>query len=274
MSQCSQAFASVVKRRRNSAAVIDPANPPCDTLLVSATLEFEHLVVGAPERQPPERIVFRLRATGKLGRERLVVGVERHHLGPERDAGGAGQRCHVGDQLRLLLLGERHGVGEDQPAFGVGVADLDRDALARTIDVARTERRSRDRVLHRRNEDAQPQLDAARHQHVGERQHRRRAAHVLLHVQHAGVGLDVEPAGVEADALADQRHLRMRGVAPGEVDQAGRAVRGAADRVDQREVLRAEDPRPRSRSRSRRARSRARAPRIRVPAVPCRSPAC
>ena len=43
----------------------------------------------------------------------------------------------------------------------------------------------------------------------GQRRSRGRAAHVLLHVAHAGRRLDVEPAGVEAHALADQRHLRM-----------------------------------------------------------------
>ena len=67
----------------------------------------------------------------ELGCERLVVGVERHDFGAERDARGAGQRRHVDDQLRLLLVGERQRVGQDQAAFGVGVADLDRDALAR-----------------------------------------------------------------------------------------------------------------------------------------------
>ena len=80
-------------------------------------------------------------------------------------------------------------------------------------------------------------FSAAPHEHVREREHGGGAAHVLLHVEHAAVGLDVEPAGVEAHALADQRDLRMRRIAPGHVDQARRAVGGAADRVDEREIL-------------------------------------
>ena len=64
-----------------------------------------------------------------------------------------------------------------------------------------------------------------------------RAAHVLLHVEHAALGLDVETAGVEADALADQRDLGMAGIAPDDVDQPRRARGGAADGVDEREVL-------------------------------------
>ncbi len=72
-----------------------------------------------------------------------------------------------------------------------------------------------------------------------QRQHGRRAAHVLLHEQHAAVGLDVEPAGVEAHALADQRHLRIARPCPSAARSGAARARigGAADRVDQREVL-------------------------------------
>ena len=42
-------------------------------------------------------------------------------------------------------------------------------------------------------------------------------------LQHGALGLEIEPAGVEADALADQRHLGMRRVAPAQVDQPRRA---------------------------------------------------
>ena len=85
------------------------------------------------------------------------------------------------------------------------------------------------------------------HDHVRERQHGGGAAHVLLHDEHAGVGLDVEPAGIEADALADQRDFRMLGIAPAQIDQPRCARRGAADRMDQREILFQRDRR-RSRS--------------------------
>ena len=72
-----------------------------------------------------------------------------------------------------------------------------------------------------------------------QREHGRGAAHVLFHDQHGAVGLDVEAAGVETHALADQRDLRIAGFAPGEIDQPRRApfVGGAADGVDERKVL-------------------------------------
>jgi len=49
---------TVTKRRMNKAAG-DRRRPDCrPQLLMSATLLFQHCVVGPPQRQPPERIVF------------------------------------------------------------------------------------------------------------------------------------------------------------------------------------------------------------------------
>ena len=51
-------------------------------------------------------------------------------------------------------------------------------------------------------------------------------------------GLMIEPAGVEADALADQRDFRDRPDRPSAArSAAARAVGGAADGVDQRKIL-------------------------------------
>ncbi len=199
---------------------------------------IEHLIVRPPQRQPPHRIVLGGARARQFGGERIVVGEERRHIGPERDARGAGERGEIDDQRRLVLVGQRERVGEHQPAFGVGIADLDRDALARFVDVARPEAGAGDRILHRRNDDAQPNLQTARHDHVSERERGRRPAHVLLHIEHAGVVLDVETAGVEADALADQRDLRIAVLAPGQIDQPRRARGAGADRMHQREILR------------------------------------
>ena len=170
-------------------------------------------------------------------RKRLVVGVEGRQVGPERDARSARQRAHVDKQIGRLLVGERERIGKHQPAFRIGIADLDGQALARAIDVERPERRARDGILDRRDQNAQPHRQLAVHDHVRERERRRGAAHVLLHDQHRGRRLEVEAAGVEADALADQRDLRRRRIAPVQIDQARRAVGGAADRVDEREIL-------------------------------------
>ena len=123
--------------------------------------------------------------------------------------------------------------------------------LARAVDVARPEGVAGDRVLDRRDQHAQPHRQPRVHDHVREREHARRAAHVLLHDEHAAVGLDVEPAGVEAHALADQRDLGVAGSAPGRSIRRGARRRRAADRVDQRKVLREQlvaDDRPNARA--------------------------
>ena len=94
-----------------------------------------------------------------------------------------------------------------------------------------------DRILDRRDQDPQPDFELGSHDHAGEAKHIGGAAHVLLHQQHAGRRLDVEAAGVEADALADQRHFRRVLRAPSHVDQPRRAGGCAADRMDHREIL-------------------------------------
>ena len=62
------------------------------------------------------------------------------------------------------------------------------------------------------------------------------AAHVLLHELHAGGGLEVEAAGIEANALAHQSDPRPP-AAPAEIDQPRRLGARPADRVDRRIVL-------------------------------------
>ena len=173
----------------------------------------------------------------QLVRQVIVVGEERRHVGAERNPRGAGQRGEIGDQRRLVLIGQRQRVGEDETAFGIGIADLDGDALARLINVAWAESAARDRILHGRDQYPQPHLEFARHDHVRQRQRRRRPAHVFLHIQHGRVRLDVETAGIEAHALADQRHTRMMRFAPGQIDQPRRPRGGTAHGVDQRKIL-------------------------------------
>ena len=46
----------------------------------------------------------------------------------------------------------------------------------------------------------------------------RGAAHVVLHLAHAGGGLDAEAAGVERDALADEDEALLRGFFAGTYD--------------------------------------------------------
>ncbi len=186
-------------------------------------LRFEPARIGLPQRQAPHRIADGEARGGELGRESVVLGVEGRQVGTDRDPGRPGQSGEVDEEVRLVLGREREGVGEHQPALGVGVADLDAEAL-RLRKRRRGGRPARDGVLDRRDDDAQPHRQGGVEDHPGEAEHARRPAHVLLHQRHVVAGLDVEAAGVEADALADQRHLRVRRVAPGDVEKARRPL--------------------------------------------------
>ncbi len=196
-------------------------------------LAFDHLAVGGPQRQPPQRIEGGLAGGEQRVGDAVVVAEKRGQLGAERDARGAGQGGEIGDQSRTPAgrLGER--VGQYHPSLGVGVADLDGQALARPHDIERAHGVARDAVFHRRDQHAEPHVEFRRHHHVGEAERVRRAAHVLFHQLHIGGRFQIESAGIEADALADQRHARRPGPAPNQVDQSRRASgrRRAADRV-------------------------------------------
>ena len=66
----------------------------------------------------------------------------------QRDHAGAGQRGDVDDAARLESLGVGQRIGQNQPAFGIGVQDLDRLAGHRRHDVAGTRRVAAGHVLH------------------------------------------------------------------------------------------------------------------------------
>ena len=103
-------------------------------------------------------------------------------------------------------------------------------------DVARPHRRRRYRVLDDRDDDPETKIEPFLHDEPRQRQRRRRAAHVLFHQFHSGRRLDVEAAGVECDALADERDFRRVRASPGKVDDPRLLGGRAPDRVDERKI--------------------------------------
>ena len=132
MSKCSQAL-----RRRDEALEEQRADDRAGHAAACDVVEVGGLGIRASSRRARHSGIrhsgsFSAAACcAELGRKRVVVGVERRQLRPERDARRAGERRHVDQQVGRLLVGERQRVGQDQAAFGIGVADLDREALAR-----------------------------------------------------------------------------------------------------------------------------------------------
>ena len=137
--------------------------------------------------------------------------------------------------MELLLRVPEH-VAEDEAALGVGVLDLDRLAGGGAHDVARTLCVAVGHVLDQADETDHVGLRLA----AGDRGHGAddggRAAHVALHVLHAGARFQRDAARVEGDALAYQGNrggLLVLGAHPFHHDEA-RAANGALAHAEQR----------------------------------------
>ena len=138
-------------------------------------------------------------------RQFVVVGEQSGVLMAERDDDRAGERREIDHEARLVVLAwydER--VGEHEPAFGVGVDDLDRLAGHRGEDVARPDGVAVRHVLDQADHADGVDLGLAARERMHEADDAGRAAHVALHVLHAGGRLDRNAAGIETDALADE----------------------------------------------------------------------
>jgi hypothetical protein len=104
-------------------------------------------------------------------------------------------------------------------------------------DVARPEGVAGYGVLDRGNDDAQVHGQFCTHDQRGQAKRGGGTPHVLFHQQHRRRRLDVEAAGVEHDALADERDLGMLRLAPAQIDQPRHPRRRLPHRVHERKVL-------------------------------------
>ena len=195
---------------------------------------FQGRFVAAPQRHAPDRILRLPGMAFDLGCKRLVVGEEGRQFHAGRHACRAGQRGDIDQEFRRLAIGFGERIGEDETALRISVADLHGQALAAPENIARPVGVARDGILHRRDQDAQPHVELRTHHHVGNGENRGRAAHVFLHRQHAGRGLEIVAAGIETDAFADQRDLGCIRAAPDQIDQTRRALRALTHRMDKR----------------------------------------
>ena len=185
--------------------------PPADADVAQVgDLGVEQLAVVVGQRQRPRALADAVGGRAHL----LVPGVVGAHqardLVAERDGDRAGERRDVDDRVGLLLAREAERVGEDEPAFGVGVEHLDRLAVAHPQHVAGSHRVAARHVLDERHEADHARLHAEVAQRRHRRDHRGRARHVGLHRLHAAGGLERQAAGVEHHALADERERGLR----------------------------------------------------------------
>ncbi len=129
---------------------------------------------------------------------------------PERDDTRAGQRGDVDHRFRVEAARVVQSVAQNEPPLRVGVEYLHRLSGRAGSDVPRLDRPAARHVLHRADQSDQVQRHAQRCRETEGGDHRRRAAHVELHLIHAGGIFERDPAAIERDALADQHDRRLR----------------------------------------------------------------
>ena len=166
----------------------------------------QHFHVFIAERQVPGAVVGATAGGVEVADEFLVVAHEARVRRAQRHHAGAGERGDIDDGLGLEAARVGEGIAQDEPAFGVRIQHFDGEPLHGAHHVAGLGGAAAGHVLAGR--DDADHID--RGAHGGEclqgAEHAGSAAHVELHLVHGGAGLQADAAGVEGDALADQRH--------------------------------------------------------------------
>ena len=122
---------------------------------------LEHLVIAVPQRHPPQRVLDRRSAAASmLGGKSSRLANSAGRSGPSaiRAAPVRVAKSTISSGLSSAARVER--VGEDQPPLGVGIVDLDGQALARLDDVAGAVGGAGHRILDRRDQQMQPDRQA------------------------------------------------------------------------------------------------------------------
>ncbi len=133
----------------------------------------------------------------------------------ERDHDGAGQRGEIDHEFRLeAIAGIPQHIGEDEPAFGIGIDDLDGLSGHRGDDVAGALGIAVGHVLDEPDHPHGVDLRLAPGEGVHQADDAGGSRHVALHVLHPGGRLDRYAPGIEADALADEGDRRRAALAP------------------------------------------------------------
>ena len=147
-------------------------------------------------------------------RERLRVAEQAGRFVAQGRDDRARQGRQVDHRVDRSGLVESHGVGEGigqhQTAFGVGVDDFDGRAVHPAQHVARPVGAARRQVFGARQNRGDRQRQSQLGRADGNRGRGGRAGFVVDHVAHALGWLDADAAGVERDALADDRHVLLR----------------------------------------------------------------
>ncbi len=143
---------------------------------------------------------------GHGGRQRGVACEKAAAHAAQGNHASARERGNVNDGLRFEALGVGQGITQYQPAFGIGVEDLDGLAAHAGHHVARFDGAAAGQVFTSRNQADHIDVGLQFGQCLEHAQHAGGATHVVLHFIHFGGGLDGNATAVEGDAFAHQHH--------------------------------------------------------------------
>ena len=133
----------------------------------------------------------------------------------------------------LYRAGVGEGIGKDEPAFSVGVHDLDGLAGHGAEHVAGFVRAAAWHVLRGRQQAHDVERQPERRSGPDRSEHRRAAGHVVLHPVHVLGGLDRDAAGIEGDRLADEGDEGFLPALPVLDDDELRRLRAARGNAEQ-----------------------------------------
>lgn len=221
------------------AGTVDPLEVRVDDVGLVGGEQLGTLAPRDRHREEPEAGL--LDGVEQVADQRVRTGAEHGDLATERSDSRTGEGGHVDDEVRLGLFdGEVDAVDQREPAFRIGVVDLDEltDAggddvpTERAVAVLRGVERQDDLALHAHQDEEHELGDGAD-----------RTVFVHEHVVHGRIGLPEEATRVEGDRLAEQDdralagHLRV----VDRVDASGlfrRSVVDGEEAAEAREVAR------------------------------------
>ena len=162
------------------------------------------------ERERPDSLAALAAGVHELRRERRPVGEDAAHplrRGIHARAGERREVEHQGEASYGQPCGQS--VCQDHTALGVGVDDLDGDAVGGPHHFLRLVGMGTDAVLGDRKPRVGREWRAQLRECDQRRECHRAAVHIGVHIEHRpGCGFQVDTAGIEQDALADEQRDR------------------------------------------------------------------
>src|SRR5690606_32196345 len=164
----------------------------------------ELLLILVEQRQLPGTVVGLFTGLEQLPDQSVVVAHQAGDVAAQGNDAGAGESGDVDYRLRLEAPGVGQGVAQYQAALSVGVEDFHGLPAHAGDDVAGARGAAAGHVLGTGQQAYQVDRQRKLQHGLEGAEYAGGAAHVVLHLVHAGGRLDADAAGIEGDALADQ----------------------------------------------------------------------